>query len=249
MGSGPRPARIRMLACALAAGAFALFTTPLLIHEYCLFAEYLRTRPDPQLGTPDEQAAVLRALLDDPPVASVRLSTPLDGVSIVGYPPRMRLLLDRTVAFCRAKPESTECPPLAEQDVMDVRLDERFDRKLRRELIEANRASVPVDVPAGTAFASASLTDIVPLLDRLGPDVTADQCTGTSFPDSFDASQVSRAVFAENGHYALVYVYTRTCDLTFDVATLHSFRRQGVRWENAGRVRLGQDTRRTVGFP
>ena len=235
MGRRLSRTRILALASAGAVGAILILTAPLVVHLYEKFAEHVRTRPDPRLGTSGDQKQVLLALLENPPIPGPRLLVVPHGPTREA-PPRSRVLLDQTVAFCDPGSIRAGCVAEADAAVLDVGLDGIFNRKLRLELLAANRTTVRVEVPSGIAIRPFPANDILPLLK---PSRHSDECRSPVFPDSFDALQVSRAVFTHDGEHALIYFLRRTCDEPYDQASLHYFRRVGVRWENAGRVRLG----------
>lgn len=187
-------------------------------------------RPNPILTSDAEFGALAQVLFHDWEFDGIPPPPPEDDEPLRPSEMKTTILLDTSLAFCDPARQqgsaASECgwPALAEL-ILSMDYDSKIPRRLRQELILANRASVPVP-----AF------DVRDTIEMPRAKVDGSFAGGNSwdgfyskFPNANGYAAISRPVLSQDGTHALLYV-SHHCGGLCGTGYLHYFARSGGTW-------------------
>ena len=144
------------------------------------------------------------------------------------------VLLDTSVVICSPNaPDKSDYPACSGRpsffSVTAMEYDVAIPRKLRLELVEANRKAVGIPDPGMAKVIYRPRTDVEVLIEDDGWDSFS-----TKFPGAVGYIEFSRAVRSDDGRYALIYEARHCHGACFSGGNLHYFVRVGNTWRLAG---------------
>ena len=183
--------RVLAVVALLSTVILAALSLPLALHA--LDQEQIRraSEPKPIVASPDVQLEIAREIIRD-------------SVNPKGGPTFTTVVLDSTAAFCvpGAAGSDPACSPISLDDSLSsIELDTEVPRKLRMELLLANRSSIVTPDPgvAGAIFKSRER------LSRIFSGGDGWTSFHSEFPDAHGYLELSRAVLSRDGKHALMY--------------------------------------------
>jgi hypothetical protein len=222
----------RVLAASITAAALISITllAPIVVHAIQEHAQRRANQPNPNSASNAEQRSIVQALLLESKRFFVQ---PLDadGKLLPMPEPGSMVLLDTSAVICdpnapdkNAYPECSGPPSFFSVAAMDY--DAEIPRKLRLELVAANRKSVPIPDPKMPKVVYRSRADIEGLVRSDG----GWESFHTIFPGASGYIEFSRAVTSADGRYALIYEARYCHGVCFSGGDLHYFVRTGNTW-------------------
>jgi hypothetical protein len=222
----------RVLAASITAAAIisiALFA-PIVVHAIHEHTQRRESQPKPIPVTDEQQQSIIETLLAERRRFFVQ---PLDVDGKLLPMPELgpMVLLDTSVVICdpnapdeTAHPECSEPPSFFSITAMEY--DSEIPRKLRLELVAANRKAVHVPDPKMAKVIYRSRTDVESLLRGEG----GWESFSTMFSGAAGYVEYTRAVQSSDGRYALIYEARYCHGLCFSAGDLHYFVRNGSTW-------------------
>lgn len=230
MRAKPKLHRVVVGSVAVAALASMVLAAPLVRHAMSLAEEREAALLRPIAATDEEMVALTRALFRDLEFASIPLPPPEPGEPLAPPQASRTVLLDTSVAFCDIVTKAPEIEPtcgspLLEEAIGSFAFDAQVPRRLRQELILANRESV--------AIPDAGIPNVI-RVSRARLDRSFDGGDGwpgfySAFPRSSGSAALSRAVLSQDGSHALLYASHR-CGGACGAGYLHYFARGNGSW-------------------
>jgi len=222
----------KVLAASLTAAtviSIALFA-PVVVHTIRDHAQRRANQPHPNPVTDEEQRRIVGALLIEKRRFFVQ---PLGADGKLLPMPELgpMVLLDTSVVICNPNaPDKTDYPECSGRpsffSIAAMEYDGEIPRKLRLELVEANRKAVQIPNPNMATVIYRPRTDVESLV--MGDDGW--ESFGTEFPGAAGYVEYSRAVQSSDGQYALIYESRYCHGACFSGGDLHYFVRSGNTW-------------------
>jgi hypothetical protein len=147
---------------------------------------------------------------------------------VAGPAPPLIILLDYSASFCAGESQGSvsSCSEhFMDDSIASGELDQEIPRKLRQELLLANRASTAIPDPGlpGVVYESrAALAELMSGKDGWSAFYA-------KFPDSAGFARVSQAVLSEDGTHALIYV-SHHCHWTCGTGSLRYLEKTRAGW-------------------
>lgn len=178
-------------------------------------------RPDPVLATPEETRAILGAVLRKMEFGGVPPPPPEPGEPSRPEPKRVLILADQTLCFAEIPTRDCASDPGV---LLVPELDKLAPRKLRAELLAANRTLRQLDISGipDTRVVSARQ------LQQMFQDGWWDDFYRT-YPGTAGFASISQPVLTSDRQQALIYVAHR-CDGLCGSGTVHLLVRSGSSW-------------------
>jgi hypothetical protein len=225
-----RPLRWRhagIFAAVVGATIFAIAWAPVVLQAFHDQSEREAQAPQPLVATAAEQVALVRALLAQHEFEGLPPPPPERGDPPRAHVRRWPVLLDRTLETCG---EQGALRHACDDDTFATSPDylPEVPARLRRELLVANRASLPLPDPR------------VPGV-HFGPQEAGDAWEDfyARHPGSAGRLTVSRAVLSQDGREALLAL-ENICGGTCGIVAVAWFVREGPHWRLAEVVVLGR---------
>jgi hypothetical protein len=228
--------RWRLILLTSAAGAallLAVLFAPLITHEFQLAEARRAAKPAPILATQLQQTDIMVAVLETSAHERIWAPPPPPGAH-----PRQRsvVLLNSSTAFCRDGSDShgDVCNSLSlDSAITMVDFDSTIPRKLREELIVANRTSAEIPDPRIPRIKYVSRERVEHALSSPNGWMRYREL----FPDSAGIVEFSRSVVSSDGTHALVYLSFQ-CGWLCGNGSLHYLSRVGNTWRVSASVGL-----------
>lgn len=211
---------------------------PLVKHAMRLAEEREAALLRPIAASDAEMVALTRVLFRDWEFTGIPPPPPEPGEPPAPPEVSHTVLLDTSVVFCDIVPKAPEVEricgsPWLEEAINSIDFDAKVPRRLRQELILANRVSVPVP--------DAGIPNVI-RISRGRLDESFDRGDGWSgfysaFPQSNGNVALSRAVLSQDRSHALLYASHR-CGGLCGTGYLHYFARRDGSWRIIDSVRV-----------
>jgi hypothetical protein len=216
----------------------AALLTPIIGYQLQQAKERRDAEPHPVSATDSQQRAIILAILQENTYEGIPLPPPAPGEK-----PRTRyvhsiVLLNTSATFCgneaarREKDKSCASPPVNDS-ITSIDFDTQIPRKLREELLLANRTSQNIPNPDSARVIFMSRGSVSQVFAP--PDGWASFYK--SFPHSGGFLEASRAVLSHDRTHALIYIAHR-CDGVCGDGILHYLVLTGDTWHTEASVLL-----------
>ncbi len=230
MRTKPSLRRVMAGSVAVATLISVALAAPLLRHALRLAEEREAALLRPIAACDEEMVALTRVLFRDWEFAGIAPPPAEPGEPPAPPQVRQTVLLDTSVAFCDVVPKAPEVEPTCESPLLEEAIgsfafDDQVPRRLRQELLLANRKSV--------AMPDADIPNVI-RVSRAQLDRSFDGGNGwpgfySAFPQSNGSAALSRAVLSQDRSHALLYASHR-CGGVCGAGYLHYLARRDGSW-------------------